>query len=164
MVHLVDEQTGLCVVCQRRKLACLREQQKYNKPKYDLRKKNVLKITEKINNLSLRRVINNNYVQYDDKHSNFYDFEDKNKKIVLTKKFEAYEHAGQPQTSEVLYSFPNVDVVFKEDVPETKWLVYEEQKEKKDKVKLFDQRYNSSVVMTKHQMEYNPVVFQISKK
>jgi hypothetical protein len=133
MVHLVDEQTGLCVVCQRRKLACLREQQKYNKPKYDLRKKNVLKITEKMNNLSLRRVVNNNYVQYDDKHSNFYDFEDKNKKIVLTKKFEAYEHFGEPQTSEVLYSFPNVDVVFKEDVPETKWLVYEEQKEKKDK-------------------------------
>ena len=90
MPHLIDEETGLCMVCQRLKLAAVKESQRFNRPNYNARKESVKKISDKLkkycNDPSLIRVVSNNYVQYANKDNNYFDFGSEHRTVTVTKR------------------------------------------------------------------------------
>ena len=90
MPHLIDEETGLCTVCQRLQIAAIKESSKFNRPKYNSRKESFRIISNKLkkycNDPSLIRVVSNNYAEYSNKDNNFYDFGDENQNVTITRR------------------------------------------------------------------------------
>ena len=88
--HLIDDETGLCTVCQRLKIAAIKESSKYNRPKYNSRKESFTIISNKLrkhcNDPSLIRVVSNNYAEYANKDNNFYDMGDEHQNITITRR------------------------------------------------------------------------------
>lgn len=88
--HLIDDITGLCTVCQRLKIAAIKESSKYNRPKYNSRKESFTIISNKLkkhcNDPSLIRVVSNNYAEYANKDNNFYDLGDEYQNITITRR------------------------------------------------------------------------------
>ena len=65
MPHLIDKETGLCVVCQRLELAAIREGKKYKRQNYDLRKFTIEETFDP-KDPHYRDILNRHYVKYDE--------------------------------------------------------------------------------------------------
>jgi hypothetical protein len=65
MPHLIDKDTGLCLVCQRLEIAALKERSKFKRIKYDVRQFYIDQITNK-SDPNRRRIVNNQYVYMSD--------------------------------------------------------------------------------------------------
>ena len=65
MPHLIDRETGLCIVCQRNELAAIKEGKKYKRQQYDLRKFTVEETFDP-KDPNYREILNRHYVKYDE--------------------------------------------------------------------------------------------------
>lgn len=65
MPHLIDKETGLCVVCNRLEIAAIKEGKKYKRQVYDVRKLAIDKITNK-DDPNYKTIIDRHYVKYKD--------------------------------------------------------------------------------------------------
>ena len=65
MPHVVDKETGLCIVCNRLEIAAIKEGKKYKRQQYDVRKLAIDRITDK-QDPNYRAITNRHYVKYRD--------------------------------------------------------------------------------------------------
>jgi hypothetical protein len=65
MPHVIDKDTGLCIVCNRLEIAAIKEGQKYKRQQYDVRKLAIDRITDK-QDPNYRAITNRHYVKYRD--------------------------------------------------------------------------------------------------
>jgi hypothetical protein len=65
MPHLIDKETGLCIVCKRNEISAIKEGKKYKRQNYDLRKVAIEKITN-TQDPNYRAILDRHKVQYED--------------------------------------------------------------------------------------------------
>jgi hypothetical protein len=69
MPHVIDKETGLCVVCKRLDIAAIKEAKKYKRQNYDIRKMAIDNMIDK-KDPNYRIVTDRHYVKYNDSFYN----------------------------------------------------------------------------------------------
>jgi hypothetical protein len=65
MPHVIDKDTGLCIVCNRLEIAAIKEGKKFKRQQYDVRKLAIDRITDQ-SDPNYRTITNRHYVKYRD--------------------------------------------------------------------------------------------------
>ena len=179
MPHLIDKETGLCIICQRLKLAAIKEANKYKKLDYEARKKTVEKLQKFVKDPAYKRVINNNYFETYQHKNNLYDFSNQDRDVVIVKNLpkklaltDAVLRVNEPGTSyhgnlakipedqETEFS-RNDEILIKET---NDGYIMRRRNTSKEMV-LFDKRHNSGVVMAKRKnQKLTPKIVRYVKK
>ena len=170
MPHLIDHETGLCQVCQRLKLANVRDMKMHKRLGYEARKKAVAKIQTTLKDPRYQRIVNNNYVHYDTAKNNYYNVNTEDRTgVTITQRLPKF----LPQSHELhLTNTTNFGVTNLTTIDEQNVLVGETShketiKNTADKnvpADLVDYRYNSAVVMSKAKEPRATVVVKMNNK
>ena len=68
MPHVIDPDTGLCVICKKGDIAAIKEGRKFKRDHYDIRKAEVERVTN-VNDPNYHTITDRHYVTYDDQPS-----------------------------------------------------------------------------------------------
>lgn len=68
MPHVIDPETGLCVICRKGDIAAIKEGRKFKRDHYDIRKAEVERVTN-TNDPNYHTITDRHYVTYDDQTS-----------------------------------------------------------------------------------------------
>ena len=170
MPHLIDKETGLCQVCQRLKLAGVRDMKVHKRLNYEARKKAVEKIATTIKDPRYKRIVNNNYVHYDTQKNNYFNMNEEDRTgVTITQRLPTFV----PQCREIhMTSTTNFGVTNLATIDEQNVLVGETQHkhtmnktaQKNVPADLVDYRYNSAVVMSKTKDPRSTVVVKMNSR
>lgn len=170
MPHLIDHETGLCEVCQRLKLANVRDMKVHKRLGFEARKKAVEKIKTTLKDPRHQRIVNNNYVHYETTKHNYFnvDTEDKTgvtiqnrlpKNVPLSREMHFTQTAGIGITN--LATIDEQTVLVNETNRKT---TIKKTVDKGVPANLVDYRYNSAVVMSKTKDPRATVVVKMKNK
>ncbi len=170
MPHLIDHETGLCEVCQRLKLANVRDMKVHKRLGFEARKKAVEKIKTTLKDPRHQRIVNNNYVHYETTKHNYFnvDTEDKTgvtiqnrlpKNVPLSREMHFTHTAGIGITN--LATIDEQTVLVNETSRKT---TIKKTVNKDVPANLVDYRYNSAVVMSKTKEPRATVVVKMNNK
>jgi len=170
MPHLIDHETGLCEVCQRLKLANVRDMKVHKRLGFEARRKAVEKIKTTLRDPRHQRIVNNNYVHYEATKHNYYNVNTEDKTgVTITQRLPKFV----PQSRELhLTQTSGVGVTNLATIDEQNVLVDETSRQttikktvdKNVPANLVDYRYNSAVVMSKAREPRSTVVVKMNNK